>query len=86
MKATVVGFRGSHKTQDTSQMILFVDGVNSKESASSLIDKMVVWTTPGGKKIEGKVIRIHGNSGAIRARFERGLPGQSIGTTVEVIG
>ncbi|MFA4983551.1 MAG: 50S ribosomal protein L35ae, partial [Candidatus Micrarchaeia archaeon] len=37
-----------------------------------------------GKEIIGKVSKAHGNSGAVLARFDKGLPGQAIGTEVEI--
>ena len=32
----------------------------------------------------GKIIRDHGNRGAVRVKFEKGLPGQALGGKVEV--
>jgi ribosomal protein L35AE/L33A len=29
---------------------------------------------------------LHGKKGLVRARFRKGLPGQALGTTVELIG
>ena len=43
-----------------------------------------VWESPAGKIIQGKVAGAHGNKGVIRAIFEKGLPGQSVGTEVEI--
>jgi large subunit ribosomal protein L35Ae len=36
------------------------------------------------KVITGKVSAAHGNSGAVRALFEKGLPGQAIGKHVRI--
>jgi len=36
------------------------------------------------KKITGKISSAHGGNGVVRAIFEKGLPGQAIGTDVEV--
>lgn len=85
MKGVIVNYRGSHKTQNTKQMIVRVEGVNSKEDAAKLVGKDVVWTTPTGKKIEGKIAAPHGDKGVVRVHFtEKGLPGQSLGTEVEI--
>jgi large subunit ribosomal protein L35Ae len=43
-----------------------------------------VWKSPKGKEINGKVASAHGNKGAVRVIFEKGLPGQSLGNNVEV--
>ena len=82
MEGIIINYRGSHKTQNTNQMIVKVDGAQSRDDASKLLKKTLVWTTETGKKINGVILSEHGNSGAIRVKFERGLPGQSIGTKV----
>jgi len=86
MEGKISAFRGSHKTQKSNQMIVFVSGVDSKDKASSLVGKVVSWKTPGkkGVVIRGKVSRAHGCSGAVRVIFERGMPGQSLGTSVVI--
>ena len=65
-------------------MILHLDSIDSREKAKSMIDKKVTWTSPAGKKIQGKVTNVHGNKGAMRVQFETGMPGQSIGQKVLV--
>ena len=80
-----MNFRGGRHTQRNNEMIIKVSGVDSKAKAEKLVDKNVEWITPSGKKITGKVLKAHGNKGAVSARFERGMPGQSISTKVKVI-
>lgn len=63
-------------------MIIKINGVDSKDSARKLEGKIVSWKTPSGKEIKGKVAKVHGNSGAVRATFEKGMPGQAIGEKV----
>jgi len=65
-------------------MILIVPGVDSKEKADAMKDKVVVWKSTAGKEIKGVVASAHGNKGAIRVIFETGMPGQAIGTKVEI--
>lgn len=85
MKAVIMNYRGSHKTQKNKQMILKPLGVDSKQEAEKLVGKKAVWTSPGGKKLEGEVSAAHGSKGAVRAIFsEKGLPGQSLGQQVEI--
>jgi large subunit ribosomal protein L35Ae len=64
-----------------------VKGADTKAKASLYIGRRVVWTSPGKlqKKIYGKITTTHGNSGVLRARFSRGLPGTAVGTRVELI-
>jgi large subunit ribosomal protein L35Ae len=82
MEGIIINYRGSHKTQHTGQMIVKVENVETRDAASKLLKKTLVWTTETGKKINGVILSEHGNSGAIRVKFERGLPGQSVGTKV----
>ena len=65
-------------------MIVVVDGVSSKDSATKLIGKKITWTNTKGNSIEGKVSAAHGNKGAIRAIFEKGIPGQALGKEVKI--
>ena len=84
MQGIIATFRGSHKTQYGNQMIVIADGVDSKVKAKTPIGKYVVWTSPGKKTITGKITKEHGNNGALRVLFERGMPGQSVGAKVEI--
>jgi large subunit ribosomal protein L35Ae len=84
MEALITSFRrGRHHTYP-NQVILSVESVTSREAAEKLVGKAVTWTSPGKLKkiIKGKVSSAHGNSGALRAIFESGMPGQSLGSKV----
>ena len=80
----VVQFRRGRHTLTEKHMLIEVEGVDSKEKATELVAKVVEWKSPAGKIIKGKVSGAHGNKGVIRAIFEKGLPGQSVGTEVKV--
>jgi large subunit ribosomal protein L35Ae len=85
MKGFVVNYRGSLKVKKQKQMIIKADGIDSKADTKKIIGKKVIWTTPSGKKIEGIITQAHGGKGAVRVHFsEKGLPGQAIGTKVEI--
>ena len=84
MEGKIVNFRGSHHTKYMNQIIIIVDAITSKEKAKNLLNKQVTWKTPSGKEIKGTIKKEHGNKGAVRAKFEKGLPGQAIGTKVTI--
>ncbi len=84
MEATIVNFRQGRHHVTPNQMILAVPGVESKEDAEKLVGKKVTWETPAKNKITGKVTSPHGNKGAVRVLFEKGMPGQSFGTKVNI--
>lgn len=67
------------------QMIVRINGMSSKEKAQAAVGKTVVWTSPAGKELKGKVSAPHGRNGQVRAIFETGMPGQAIGGKVKVI-
>ena len=84
MKAIIVNYRIGRHTQKPNHIILDVDGVNSREKAESLIGKEIVWKSTSGKEIKGKISSAHGNKGNVRVIFEKGLPGQALGTSIKV--
>ena len=83
MKATVVSFRRGKNTYKPRQYILLVEDSPKKDSIK-LINKKVTWTSPQGKEIKGIITALHGNRGAVRARFEKGLPGQALASKVTI--
>ncbi|HLD12249.1 MAG TPA: 50S ribosomal protein L35ae [Candidatus Nanoarchaeia archaeon] len=85
VQALITNFRRGKTTQQERQMIIKIPGVDKKKAATYL-GKKVTWKTPGGKdkSINGHISRVHGNNGAMSVIFERGMPGQAIGTIVEV--
>jgi len=84
MEGLILNFRGGRHTQTNHEMIIKVSNIDSKAKAEKLVNKEVEWTTPSGKKIKGKIVKAHGNKGAVKVRFEKGMPGQSISTKVKV--
>ena len=85
MKARLVNFRGAYKQQKASnQVILLAEGVSNKEGADKLVGKKASWTNTKGTSISGKVSAAHGRNGAVRAIFEKGLPGQALGSEVQL--
>lgn len=83
MKAKVVQFRRSLKHHHERHFLIDA-GSKTKKDAEKLVGKEVVWKSTAGKAIKGRVSAPHGCKGLVRAIFERGLPGQSINTDVEV--
>jgi large subunit ribosomal protein L35Ae len=84
MEGTVYNFRQGRHTQTNKHMIIAVSGVTSKEKALKLVGKKVEWTSPAGKKLYGEIRAAHGCKGCVRAIFDPGLPGQSLGTKVKI--
>lgn len=84
MQAIIVNYRSSRHRQKPNQMVIKVESVDTKEKAKALVGKEVVWKTPSGKELKGKIRASHGNKGCLRVLFETGMPGQSLGKKVEI--
>ena len=84
MKGRISNYRRGVHTEYTNQYVVSVEGVTDRQSADGIVGKRVVWKTSAGKEIVGKVSKAHGNGGAVLVRFDKGLPGQAVGTDVDV--
>jgi large subunit ribosomal protein L35Ae len=86
MQGKILNFRRGKKTQHTDHILIEINDekYRTKESVAPLFGKKVVYKTVGNKMISGKIVAAHGNKGVIRAIFEKSLPGESIGQSVEI--
>lgn len=84
MKGIVVQFRRGRRVIHERHFLLDL-GFLSREEAKKLAGKEVIWRSPAGKEIKGKISDAHGNKGLVRAIFEKGLPGQAITTEIELV-
>jgi len=84
MKARVIQFRRGRHNIHERHFLIEAEGVDSREKAQKLVGKEVAWKSPAGKIINGKIAAPHGGKGVVRAIFEIGLPGQAVGTSVEI--
>jgi large subunit ribosomal protein L35Ae len=84
VKGKVVQFRRGRHIVTERHFLVEIDGVSNKKDAEKFIGKEVTWKSTAGKVLTGKVSGAHGNNGVVRVIFEKGLPGQAIGTPVEV--
>ena len=84
MEGVIASFRRGRHTQTTNQMIINANGVDNRDKAAKLVGKAVVWKSPAGKEIKGSVRSAHGNKGALRVLFEKGMPGQSLMSKVKI--
>ncbi len=80
----VIQFRRGRKTVHERHFLIEIEDISNKEEAQKFVGKNVIWKSPAGKEINGKIASTHGNKGVVRAIFEKGLPGQAITTKVEV--
>ncbi|MDF1538725.1 MAG: 50S ribosomal protein L35ae [Candidatus Thorarchaeota archaeon] len=81
-KGVVTSYRRGKHLQHTNQVILIFDEIGSRSEAATLVGRKVKWIGENEKEFLGKVLGVHGNSGAVRGKFRTNLPGQAIGTPV----
>ena len=84
MKGIIVQFRrGRHTVHERHYLIDL--GFSNREEAKKMAGKEVIWRSPAGKEIKGKISDAHGNKGIVRAILEKGLPGHAITTDIDVL-
>lgn len=77
-------FRQGRHHVNEHQMILKV--ADTAEQAKKVVGKTAVWKSPAGKEIKGTISALHGRKGNVRVIFaEKGLPGQSLGTKIQIV-
>jgi len=85
VQGTFVNYRQGMFNQNTHSILLRIPGVSDANTASKYIGRKVVWHSQTGKKLVGKIVSTHGRGGTLLSRFGKGLPGQALGSTVEII-
>jgi large subunit ribosomal protein L35Ae len=85
MEGIIVNYRRGRKVQTTNQMVVIFPK-HDKEKSLTLVGKTVTYTVEGknNTKINGTISAVHGNKGAVRVLFERGMPGQAIGGMISL--
>jgi large subunit ribosomal protein L35Ae len=84
-QGVIMSCRRGPKTQRPKEYILRFPSIESESEAARLISRKVAW--PVGKhQARGKIVALHGKNGLVRARFKTGVPGQALGSLVEIIG
>jgi large subunit ribosomal protein L35Ae len=80
----ITNYRTGIREQTSNECLIEFENITSASLASKLVGQKVTWTN-GTTKLIGKVRSPHGKNGMVRVRFVRGVPGQAIGSVVELI-
>jgi large subunit ribosomal protein L35Ae len=80
-----MNYRIGIRTQMSRECLIQFADVASPAQAGPLMGQKVVWKGENKKHI-GKIVGFHGKKGAVRVKFKKGVPGQALGTTVELVG
>ena len=81
---TIVNYRIGIRTQHPKECLIQFAHINSVSLASQLISRKVVWKQ-GNSKHLGKIAGAHGRNGVVKVKFQKAVPGQALGTTVELV-
>jgi large subunit ribosomal protein L35Ae len=81
----IINYRTGTSSQQSKECLVELNNVNSASLAGKLIGQKVVWMS-GKNKFTGKIVGLHGRNGTVRVKFARPVPGQAIGTVVQLIG
>lgn len=92
-KARHVSYQRSKRQNNPNISLLHIDGVQNKEEAAWYNGKKVAYVYRASKEkrgtklrvIWGKIVRPHGNTGAVRANFRKNLPPKTFGASVRVM-
>jgi ribosomal protein L35AE/L33A len=79
----ITNYRTGPKSQTSKECLIEFETINSASLAGKLIGQTVAWKK-GNSKFYGKVRGAHGKNGMVRVRFPHGVPGQAIGSIVEL--
>ncbi len=86
MEGAISNYKRGRHTIHQKHCILVFPGIQTRKAANNLIGRIVVWKSSTGKELKGIITRAHGNNGAVRAHFKKaGVPGQALGTKVQII-
>jgi large subunit ribosomal protein L35Ae len=75
----IMNYRKGIRTQKANECL-----IKFENPETEILGKKVVWKE-GNSKLSGKIIGFHGKNGVVIAKFKKGVPGQAIGTKVELI-
>ncbi len=78
-----MNYRIGIRTQMSQECLVQFTDTFSVAKAGELIGRKVMWRGEN-KTLIGKIVGFHGKNGAVRVRFKRGVPGQALGTTIEL--
>ncbi len=82
MAGNIKNYRRGRSTSTSNQVIVDLNDIDNRKKASTLVGRKAVWTTSSGKRLVGKVMSAHGNKGAVRVRFEKGVPTIALGERI----
>ncbi len=80
----ITNYRIGIRSQQPKECLVEFGSIKGTQ-AGKLVGQKVVWSN-GTSSFNGKIVGMHGRNGMVRVKFSRPVPGQAIGSIVELIG
>lgn len=92
-KARILGFKRAKRNQRENTSLIEIENVKTKEDTAFYLGKRIAYVYRAQREINGskvrviwgKVMRTHGNSGVVKAKFAKNLPPRSMGASARVM-
>ncbi|KAK9421328.1 putative Ribosomal protein L35Ae [Seiridium cardinale] len=93
VKARHLGYKRSRHNTHPERSLVKIEGVDDTQAANFYLGKRVAFVYKAQKEVRGtktrviwgRVMRSHGNSGVVQARFTTPLPTKSFGASLRVM-
>ena len=84
IQGRITNYRTGPNSQASKVCLIEFEGYDSSGLAGKLIGQKVKWKNETASLL-GRVTGLHGRNGMVKVTFKHGVPGQAIGTIVEII-
>ena len=80
----IINYRIGNSMQYSRECLIQFNHEDLVDRAGKIIGQKVVWKSKK-KELIGKIAGFHGKNDILKVKFKKGLPGQALGTLVELI-
>ncbi|MBT8171496.1 50S ribosomal protein L35ae [Candidatus Bathyarchaeota archaeon] len=81
---TILNYRIGIATQNPKECLIQFAHIKSASLASQLFNRKVLWKQ-GDIRFLGTIRGPHGKNGVVKVKFQKNVPGQALGTPIELL-